>query len=165
MTLRNVAIACAASSAARSTHRNERNKRRGVLSLLVPIALFAAATTADARITRIDITSVQSPTFGGASFGTVGTYEKLRGRAFGELNPSDGRNAVITDIQLAPRNARGMVEYSMDIYILKPINLANGNHKLFVEVNNRGNKLFGNFNGAVGLSNDRRRWPTWVMRS
>ena len=154
MTLHNVAIACAASSAARSTHRNERNKRRGVLSLLVPIALFAAATTADARITRIDITSVQSPTFEGTSFGTVGTYEKLRGRAFGELNPSDGRNAVITDIQLAPRNARGMVEYSMDIYILKPINLANGNHKLFIEVNNRGNKLFGNFNGAVGLSND-----------
>src|SRR5262249_16195715 len=115
MTSRHVAIACASSSAARSTHRNERNKRSCVLSLLVPIPLLAGGTTADARITRIDITSVQSPTFGGASFGTVGAYEKLRGRASGELNPSDGRNAVITDIQLAPRNARGMVEYSMDI--------------------------------------------------
>src|SRR5262249_12506561 len=63
----------------------------------------------------------QSPTFGGLSFGTVGQYEKLRGTARGELDPNDRRNRVITDIQLAPRNANGMVEYSMDVFILKPI--------------------------------------------
>ena len=51
----------------------------------------------------------QSATFDGKSFGTVGQYEKIRGTAFGELNPLDPHNAVITDIALAPRNARGNV--------------------------------------------------------
>ena len=60
-------------------------------------------------IRRIDIDPArsQSPTLGGLSFGSVGQYEKLRGTAYGELDPSDPRNAVITDIQLAPVNARG----------------------------------------------------------
>ena len=104
-------------------------------------------------ITRIEITSVESPTFGGRVFGAAGAYEKLRGRAFGELDPDDPRNAIITDIRLAPRNLRGNIEYSTDIYILKPIDLAKGNHQLFVEVNNRGNKLFGPFNQSTGGNN------------
>ena len=107
--------------------------------------LAACGIAADSKrqsaggITRIEITSVESPTFGGKVFGAVGAYEKLRGKAFGELDPDDPRNALITDIALAPRNPRGNVEYSTDIYILKPIDLAKGNHQLFVEVNNRGN--------------------------
>jgi len=72
------------------------------------------------------------------SFGSVGQYEKLRGTAYGELDPSDPRNAVITDIQLAPVNARGLVEYSMDIFILKPIDLSSGNHRMLFDFNNRG---------------------------
>jgi hypothetical protein len=100
-------------------------------------------------IQRIEIASRQV-TFEGKTFGAVGSYEKLVGKAFGELDPADPRNAVITDIALAPRNSRGRVEYSMDIYILKPTDLAKGNHKLFMEVNNRGGKLFGNFNNSTG---------------
>ncbi|GGF19489.1 hypothetical protein GCM10011383_33840 [Hymenobacter cavernae] len=106
--------------------------------------------SAQARIVRIEITSVQSPTFEGKTFGSVGAYEKLRGRAYGEVDPSLPQNALITDLALAPRNARGMVEYSMDIYLLKPLNLGQGNHKLFLEVNNRGSKLFGGFNNSSG---------------
>src|SRR5207249_4913115 len=123
------------------------------LYLLIPLSTVAVlagcnggSDTVAPGITRIDISSVESPTFEGKTFGSVGAYEKLRGTAFGEVDPNDPQNAVITDIELAPRNARGMVEYSMDIYILKPVNLRDGNNKLFVEVNNRGNKLFGDFN-------------------
>ena len=104
---------------------------------------------APAGITRIDITS-SARAFEGRTFGSVGAYEKLRGKAYGELDPGDPRNAVITDLALAPRNARGRIEYSMDIYILKPVDLGKGNHKLFVEVNNRGAKLFGGFNQSSG---------------
>lgn len=104
-------------------------------------------------ITRIDITTIESPTFGGKVFGAAGAYEKLRGKAYGELDPDDPRNAVMTDIKLAPRNSRGNIEYSTDIYILKPIDLAKGNHKLFMEVNNRGSKLFGPFNQSAGGNN------------
>jgi hypothetical protein len=100
-------------------------------------------------ITRVDISS-RAVTFGGTTFGQVGAYEKIVGKAYGEVDPDDPRNKVITDLQLAPRNARGRVEYSMDIYILKPVDLAKGNHKLFVEVNNRGGKLFGSFNQSGG---------------
>ena len=108
-----------------------------------------APAAAPTGITRIDITS-STTAFEGRTFGSVGAYEKLRGKAYGELDPADPRNAVITDLALAPRNARGRVEYSMDIYLLKPVDPGKGNHKLFVEVNNRGGKLFGGFNQSSG---------------
>jgi hypothetical protein len=117
--------------------------------LLVTLFLLTGSF-AWARIIRIEITSRESPTFSGKSFGMVGAYEKLRGKAYGELDPASLQNALIMDIQLAPRNDRGMVEYAMDIYILKPIDLRKGNHKLFLEVNNRGGKLFGGLNNSSG---------------
>ena len=104
---------------------------------------------AQARITRIEVKRVEQPTFEGRSFGTVGAYEKLVGRAFGEVDPNDPRNAVIVDIAHAPKNARGMVEYDMDFMILKPLDLAKGNHRLWFEVNNRGSLgAFQQYNNA-----------------
>jgi hypothetical protein len=101
----------------------------------------------------IDPTRSESITFGGTYFGSVGQYEKLRGTAYGQLNPLDSRNTVITDIELAPINASGMVEYSMDIFILKPKNLNNGNHRILYDFNNRGQMRVGHLNDAV-LTND-----------
>lgn len=92
-------------------------------------------------ITKIVIDNIQSPTFGGVAFGEVGQYEKLVGRAFGELDPEDPLNMVITDIALAPRNARGKVEYATDVYILKPMDKTRGNKVLLCDVTNRGNKM------------------------
>src|SRR5579864_1051489 len=66
-------------------------------------------------ITRLDITRIESPTFGGKSFGSVGQYEKLLGRAYGRVDPNDPRNSVITDLGLAPRDGDGMVEYATDV--------------------------------------------------
>lgn len=130
--------------------RGGRRVRRVAASTLVLLGVFGGS--AEARITRISIDPAlsQSPTFEGRTFGPAGAYEKLRGVAYGELDPSDRRNSVITDIDLAPRNERGMVEYSTDFYILKPVDPAKGNRGLFVEVNNRGNKLFGGLNNSGG---------------
>lgn len=83
---------------------------------LLPIVLFTGQM-AQARIVRIEITNTQSPTFEGKLFGRVGGYEKLRGKAYGELDPTNPQNVLSTDIRLAPRNAKGLVEYVMDIYI------------------------------------------------
>ena len=102
--------------------------------------LLVAASAADARITKLTIVEKQSPTFGGYAFPGVGQYEKLVGKAYGELDPNDPKNAVIVDIKLAPRNARGKVEYAFDFYILKPIDLTKGNHKVMYEPPNRGRK-------------------------
>lgn len=95
----------------------------------------------------------QNPTFGGTSFGAAGTYEKIRGEAYGRLDPKDPHNSLIADIQLAPRDADGMVEYSMDFYMLRPVDLSKGNHKIFYEIENRGGKDFGAFNESSGGNN------------
>lgn len=121
-------------------------------------ALILTAAPAAANITKIviDPATSQSPVFEGRVFGpngNVGPYEKLRGKAFGELDPNDPRNAVITDITLAPRNPRGKVEYSMDVFILKPMDLRKGNHKVILDFNNRGGMRAAVFNDAP-LTND-----------
>jgi Alpha/beta hydrolase domain len=120
------------------------------LSFALAAATVVAAPAADARIVRLEILSVESPTFGGLSFGTVGTYEKIFARAHGEVDPADRRNALITDINLAPRNANGMVEYSVDVHIIKPVDLSKGNQRMFYDVVNRGNKGHGAFNDVGG---------------
>jgi len=127
-------------------------------ALLAATALPATVPVAEAHITRIviDPARSQSPVFEGRVFGpegAVGPYEKLRGRAFGEIDPADPRNAVITDLSRAPRNARGRVEYSMDIFILKPVDLKKGNHRVFLDFNNRGEMRVAALNDAA-LSNN-----------
>ncbi len=101
------------------------------------LALLAAGS-ADARITRIDMSAEPAPAFEGTSFGDVGQYEKLTGTVHGEVDPKDPLNAIITDIENAPTNADGLVEYSADIYILRPADPAKGNHRIFYDLNNRG---------------------------
>ena len=61
----------------------------------VLVLTLGLANRANADITRIVITSIESPTFEGVSFGEVGQYEKVRMRAFGEVDPNDPRNAGI----------------------------------------------------------------------
>lgn len=117
-------------------HRTARAPRL-LLSVLLPALAGAVASGADARITDLTITKVESPAFGGMSFGSVGQYETLTGVAHGEVDPKDPRNAIITDIEFAPRNARGMVDYSMDVVITKPIDMGRGNATVLYDVPNR----------------------------
>ena len=123
----------------------ERNPAAAVLS--------APAVRQGIKSILIDPDRSESVTFDGLSFGSVGQYEKIRGIAYGEVDPSDPRNAVITDIELAPVNAQGMVEYSMDIFILKPVDLNRGNHRILFDFNNRGQMRVGLFNDAVTTNN------------
>ena len=110
---------------------------RATLYGVIAAALVGVGHSADARITQLQITS-QTLAFGGMSFGAVGQYETLVGRASGEVDPNDPINAVITDVQLAPRNVRGMVEYSMDVVITKPVDMSKGNGTILHDVPNRG---------------------------
>jgi Alpha/beta hydrolase domain len=90
----------------------------------------------------------------GAPFGEVGAYERVIGRAKGEVDPLDPANKGIALIDKAPRNERGKVEYTTDIFILRPKNPARGNGRILYEVNNRGRKmLFGNIaDGPQGVN-------------
>ena len=118
--------------------------------VLVVTGAICAAVPAHASVRKIQITAKESPTFGGYSWPGVGQYEKIVGKAYGELDPSDRKNAVIVDLQLAPKNARGKVEYSFDFYILKPMDLSKGNHKMLYEPPNRGRKTISALNRGVG---------------
>src|SRR5450755_3317299 len=82
-------------------------------------ALLLSAGAADARVTRIVISQTTSPAFDGQTLGFIGPYEMIRGTASGEIDPVDRRNAVITYIYIAPRNANGKVEYSATFTLLK----------------------------------------------
>jgi hypothetical protein len=95
---------------------------------------------AQAEIVRLEVEK-PAPAFEGRAFGDVGAYELVKARAYGELDPKDPRNAVIADIDLAPKNERGKVEYSTEVQILRPVDASRGNHRLLYEVLNRGNKL------------------------
>ena len=127
--------------------------RSATLVSLVLGLTVAFYSDADARITQIVLGPPISP-FGSTSFGNVGAYEQIDGVAFGELDPRDPLNAVIQDIALAPRNARGNVEYSTNVSILKPVDASRGNQTMLFEIVNRGNKLDpGFFNVGVTAAN------------
>ncbi len=90
-----------------------------------------------------------------ARFGDTGAYERLTGIARGELDPLDARNRVIVNIDLAPRNARGRVEYEVDLCMLRPVDPDKDCGTLIYEVVNRGNKLaFSGFMDAPGRNNN-----------
>jgi hypothetical protein len=126
--------------------------RGTVLIACVAGSVLGLSPDADARVTRIVFNAPTYP-YGGTVFGTVGTYEQLDGTAYGEIDPADPRNKVIQDIEFAPRNAHGMVEYSTLVSILKPVNMSVSNKAMLFEIVNRGNKLNpGFFN--VGVSNN-----------
>jgi hypothetical protein len=117
--------------------------------------LLTTLQVAQARITKITIARIESPTFEGRSFGKVGQYEKLVGRIAGEIDPGDPHNSIITDVDFAPRNASGKVEYETDIMILRPVDRSSGNHKLWYELTNRGTILaFPQINDAPSGGND-----------
>ena len=122
---------------------------RRVQRILLTAATLAAASlplATQARITRIEITKTE-PAFAGQTFGKAGTYELVTGKAYGELDPNAPTNTPIQDLSLAPRNAKGMVEYTTDIAILRPSDPKQSNNILLFNVVNRGNK------GAVSLFN------------
>ena len=131
--------------------REDTMTTRAALWALIAITVLACGL--DAQVTRIEIARTESPAFEGRAFGDVGQYEKLVGVAFGELAPTDRRNALITDIDLAPRNDRGRVEYDVDIYILRPVDAASGNGRIFYGVPNRGGKpALRRFNDSPGTN-------------
>ena len=115
--------------------------RRVIVSTVaVSLAALGAAAPAPARIVTVRIDRTE-PFADGAAFGAAGAYERVTGVARGEVDPRDPANAGIVNLDRAPRNGRGLVEYETDFYLLRPADPAKGNRKIVYEVNNRGRKL------------------------
>ena len=105
------------------------------------IAADCAAEVVEFKILK------REPFAGGQAFGDVGPYEQITAIARFAIDPKHARNRVIVDLDLAPTNADGKVEFAADVFILAPKDPAKGNGAIFYDVNNRGNKL------ALGMFN------------
>jgi len=103
-------------------------------------------------VTTLEL-SHRSPVLDGKEFGQRGAYEKLAGTLRFAVDPGDALNRRITDIERAPRNARGQVEFAADFYLLKPVDMRKGNQRLLVDCVNRGRKV------ALGMLNSGPRVP------
>src|SRR5690348_622174 len=97
---------------------------------LAAVAILALAIPGQAGVTRLVVEHTEPLGHDG--------YQKLTGRVYGELDPKLPLNAIITDLELAPRNARGMVEYSGTFTIIKPADLSKASGVLLYFVPNRG---------------------------
>ena len=98
-------------------------------------ALLALSAPSEARVIRIVIDAT------GTLAGQDIAYETLTGRAFGELDPSDPKNALITDIDLAPKNANGKTEYIASFFIVKPVDMSRASGLMWHDVPNRGGRI------------------------
>ena len=103
------------------------------------VLVLCLAPATPGGLLRIEL-SERSDVLGGKSFGSVGPYERLVGKAFFAVDPNLPANQIVCDIDKAPRNDSGLVEFSSDIYVLKPRDPKNGNGAALYEVSNRGNK-------------------------
>ncbi|HET7401415.1 MAG TPA: alpha/beta hydrolase domain-containing protein [Usitatibacter sp.] len=120
-----------------------RLERFGLLGLAAATlaALGLCATSAEARITRIVISSTVDPDNTLAPFGAAGPLKRLKGTAFGELDPADRHNAIIQDLTLAPRNAAGHVEYQATFQLVMPSDPAKMSGLMWHDVPNRGGRI------------------------
>ncbi len=123
-----------------------------MLSRILAAILFVSVTwsPAAAEVVRIEVKS-RADLAGGKPFGATGPYEKLAGRIYFEVDPAIAPNKIITDIDKAPRNARGRVEFSSDFFLIKPKQTERGNGTVLYEVSNRGGKgMLAFYNHATG---------------
>lgn len=108
--------------------------------LLLPSAATPPATTPPAATVapkyKLAITATEDVP---GTFGSVGTYQKISGTFTGEVDPKDARNAIIQDLQLAPLNANGKVEYTSDFVLFKPKDMSKASGVLRYDAPNRGN--------------------------
>ena len=107
--------------------------------LVAPIVIAIVARPARAEVTNVDVTSRTDVGSG---------YEQVVGRVHFAVDPKHPRNAVIVDLDKAPRAADGRVEFAADVLILRP--KTGGNGVAIVDVVNRGAWTAFRLNRAAG---------------
>jgi hypothetical protein len=109
-------------------------------AVVAVVAGLAATAPAQARVTRIVIDST-------VEISAHTNYEQITGRAFGELDPANPHNALITDItNPLARDALGKVSYVATFVLRKPKDMSGASGVMWHDVPNRG--------GDVGFPND-----------
>jgi hypothetical protein len=110
-----------------------------MLLRLGTLMLFLAAVS-HAAVHRLSVKE-KTNLAGGAAFGNAGQYERIVAEAHYLIDPGLPQNRAIVDIDLAPRNKDGMVEFSGDVLIIKPRDPAKSNGTAIIDLPNRGRLL------------------------
>jgi len=92
------------------------------------VCLLAVADAATAEVVRIDVQRRDD----------WGTHERIIGRVHFAIDPMAPANRGIADIDHAPRNSNGKVEFSSDLLFFKPKDARRARGTVFLEVVNRG---------------------------
>ena len=110
--------------------------RKRFVRAAIAAALCAGAGGIEARVVSITIDSTSAP-LAGSPFAGIGDYVLVRGRAFGELDPADRRNELITDVALGA-DPDGKVRYTAQFAIHRPVDLTKASGIMVYNVPNRG---------------------------
>jgi hypothetical protein len=109
---------------------------------------IGVGSSLSAAVTEVHVVE-RDDVLNGASFGATGPYERVRATVNFAVDPKNPANRIITDINLAPRNQEGLVEFSADLVVYKPRDPKLGNGTALVEIVNRGRGgAFSMFNRA-----------------
>src|SRR6266481_5379919 len=96
------------------------------------LAIVSFHLIASAAVTRVEVTErADLP---------IANYERITGKVYFAVDPKLAANRIITDIDRAPRNAQGLVEFSADLFVLSPRDAAKSNGTALLEISNRGGK-------------------------
>ena len=139
------------------------------LAMLIIVVVLSSPACLVGAVTRIEIKS-REPYLDGRAFDGVGSYERLRGKAFFAVDPQHAANQTVIDLELAPRNDAGLVEFSTDVEMLAPKDLSKANGAILYDVNNRGGKLaLGMFNTGADEFLMRKGyvvlWSGWIAET
>ncbi len=121
--------------------------------LIGGVLLSMTPDAAEARVVRLIVEQTR-PFADGKSFGDAGPFVRLEGTAHFEVDPKDPLNAVIVNLDKAPRNGKGMVQFRSRFVIIKPVDMARGNHKILYGINNRGNPIELRFHQFPAAANE-----------
>ncbi|MBL4835511.1 MAG: hypothetical protein JKY26_16210 [Pseudomonas sp.] len=94
------------------------------------------------------------PAFGGQTFGTVGAYEVINANAHFWLNPDAPANTDVVDLDAAPTNAEGYVEYSTEVVLLRPVDPSQARRVAIYDAPNRGSKVINRLANDGSIDSD-----------
>src|SRR5262245_1812668 len=135
--------------------------------VLQSLALLLFILPVQAGVTRIEIIS-RADLLNGKEFGLAGAYEKIIAKVYFAVDPNNPHNRVIVDLGRARRNEQGMVEFSADLYILRPKDMNRGNGAALFEIPNRGGKamvrFFNHARGSTDPTTDAEMGDGFLMQ-
>ena len=112
-----------------------------IIGLIMSICCFVSGEQSQARVVNVEILKKDSPAFEGREFGPTGAYERIMAKVHYAVDPKAANLAGVVDLDKAPRNAKGEVEFSAEMVLLRPVDPSKRNGGLFYEVPNRGRNI------------------------